>query len=105
MSFVKINLQNRGNHVIGEIYQPPNGNYKTFEECYHNLLKIMSKEKNDLIIGTDQNLDFIKIDQHVETSNFLDLNLTYHILPTITKPTRVTTVTATLIDKIFFKWC
>ena len=45
----------------------------------------------------------MKVKNHTNTAEFLDLNLTSGILPTITKPTRITHTTATLIDNIYLK--
>jgi hypothetical protein len=49
----------------------------------------------------DFNIDLLKTDSHLPTSEFLDLNLANSMLPCINKPTRVTGTTATLIDNIF----
>ena len=48
----------------------------------------------------DHNLDLTKHDIHPMTNDFIDLNLENGLLPTITKPTRITRSTATLIDNI-----
>ena len=53
-----------------------------------------------LIIGLDHNLDLIKHAKHKPTNEFIELNLEYQLLPTITKPTRITRTTATLLDNI-----
>ena len=45
----------------------------------------------------NHNLDFLKHQIHSETQCFLEINLAANTLPTITKPTRVTTSSATLI--------
>ena len=52
------------------------------------------------MIGLDHNLDLIKHDRHRVTSNFIERNLDNQLLPTITKPTRITRSTATLLDNI-----
>ena len=51
----------------------------------------------------DHNLDFLKHQIHSETQRFLEINLAANTLPTITKPTCVTTSSATLIDNIMVK--
>ena len=48
-------------------------------------------------------MDFIKLNQHKLTDNFLELNRSSSIIPTITKPTRITHNTVTLNDNIYFK--
>ena len=49
----------------------------------------------------DTNIDLLKTQEHSQTSEFLDLMYSYNMIPVITKPTRVTAHTATLIDNIF----
>ena len=48
----------------------------------------------------DHNLDLIKSDKHQPTKEFIEINLENELIPTITKPTRITRNTATLIDNI-----
>ena len=48
----------------------------------------------------DHNLNLIKHDKHKVTHDFIELNLDQRLLPTITKPTRITRTSATLIDNI-----
>jgi hypothetical protein len=49
----------------------------------------------------DYNVDLLKFDTHPLTSEFLESNLSLAVFPTINKPTRVTSNSATLIDNIF----
>ena len=46
-------------------------------------------------------MDFLKSDKHTQTQDFLKLNLDFDLKPTITRPTRVTTKSATLIHNVF----
>ena len=46
-------------------------------------------------------MDYLKIHAHSNTAKFLDINLTNDLLPSITKPTRITHRTCTLIDNIY----
>ncbi|XP_022794305.1 uncharacterized protein LOC111333046 [Stylophora pistillata] len=47
------------------------------------------------------NINFLKFNTHVQTEEFLDMLYANNILPIITKPTRLTDHTATLIDHIY----
>ena len=58
------------------------------------------EERRRLIVGMDHNLDLIKSDKHQPTKEFIEMNLENELIPTITKPTRITRNTATLIDNI-----
>ena len=49
----------------------------------------------------DHNMDLLKASQHTNTHEFLDYNIEMNLLPVITKPTRITDTSATLIDNIF----
>ncbi|KAK2152794.1 hypothetical protein LSH36_317g00018, partial [Paralvinella palmiformis] len=57
--------------------------------------------KHDIIIGTDQNFIYIKRDQHKNTHVLQDIFITNGFLPTITKFTRITHESATLIENIY----
>ena len=82
-------------------YRPPNTNVRIFLKEYKELLHHLNKEKDhELIIGLDHNLDLLQSHQHPQTSEFLEINLKKNLLPTISKPTRITTKSATLIDNI-----
>ena len=82
-------------------YRPPNTNVRKFLREYKELLHSLCKHKDhDLIIGMDHNLDLLQSHQHSQTNEFLELNLKKNLLPAISKPTRITNKSATLIDNI-----
>ena len=83
-------------------YRPPNTNAKKFLREYKDSIKSWKKLKNhNLVVGLDNNMDFLKSDKHAQTQGFLELNLDSDLEPTITRTTRVTTKSATLIDNVF----
>ena len=49
----------------------------------------------------DHNLDFLKANKHQNTENFVNSLLEKSLFPCISRPTRITNTTATLIDNIF----
>ena len=49
----------------------------------------------------DHNLDLLKSSSHENTQSFLETNIGHGTLPCISKPTRITHTSATLIDNIF----
>ena len=84
------------------LYRPLNTSEKDFIKNYKRLLKkFNSTQLDQLIIGSDHNMDFLKHEKHIHTRDFIETNLDYHLLPTVTKPTRITRTTSTLIDNIF----
>ena len=54
-----------------------------------------------VVLGMDHNLDLLKCDSHQPTEQFLDLMVNNEQWPTITRPTRITQKSVTLIDNIF----
>ena len=64
------------------------------------MVNIIHRENKICDILADLNIDFLKHEEHTPTSAFLDLLYSYNVFPLISKPTRITTDTATLIDHI-----
>ena len=92
---------NRDSLLLCALYRPPNSSDRDFIRNYSRLLsKFTPDQLSRFIIGSDHNLDLIKHDKHRITNEFMELNLDNQLLPTITKPTRVTRSTATLIDNV-----
>ena len=67
------------------------------------MLRETKKGTENVVIGLDHNLDFLKSAVHKSTSNFIDLNLEHDLVPTITRPTCITKTSATLIDNILVR--
>ena len=96
-----IELENqRTNLIIGSIYRPPNTDSNKFNRKFERLTNSCIGMKKHLIIGLDHNLDLLKANHHCPTQDFLELIYTAGLVPKITKPTRITSSTATLIDNI-----
>ena len=62
--------------------------------------KINNENKESYIMG-DFNIDLLKFQRHNKTKYFIELILTTLYLPVITKPTRITDHSATLLDQIY----
>ena len=88
-------------HNTGSIYRVPGTREKQFNELYENVLKKVQTEEKEVVIGMDQNMDFLKVYKHNSTMELLDINLANDMLPVITKPTRITQSSAMLIDNIY----
>ena len=71
------------------------------------MLREIKKRTENVVIGLDHNLDFLKSAVHKSTRNFIDLNLEHNLVQTITRPTHITKNSATLIDNILVsqKFC
>ena len=95
------------NHtIIGEIYRIPNApeivSVERFEALLSKIQEI-SRHNTNIIIGTDQHFDYLKIDKHGNTADLFNSFISSNMVPTITKPTRITHTSATLIDNIYVR--
>ena len=77
-------------------------NLNEFNDNYLNILlqKILKEKKNVFLLG-DFNVDLSKYDKHAGTDEFIDSLSSYMYLPYILHPTRVTGHLQTIIDNIF----
>ena len=83
------------------MYRPPNSDIPTFLASYNSLICAMKRERpKGIIVGLDHNLDFLKSNKHCSTNDFIQNNLDFCLVLTITRPTRITKNSATLIDNI-----
>ena len=86
--------------VIGVIYRPPNRDIVSFNDKLCITLDRIKRENKLCYLFGDFNINLLNHDSHIHTGEFIDLLSTYSFLPLITRPTRVTASTATLIDNI-----
>jgi hypothetical protein len=100
--FVRI-VENNVSLMIGEIYRTPSSNAKQSIERYNDILGALLDFKCDVIIGTDQNFDYARIETSNNTKCLLNNFISAGFLPVITLPTRRTYNTATIIDNIYIK--
>ena len=102
--FIEIEKDQNGCHkniVNGVIYRPPNQNLKHFTEKVNDLVHSLKSEKKCCYLLGDNNINLLNYDQHVPTGEFVDMLSSNGFLPLITRPTRVTPTSATLIDNIY----
>ena len=64
------------------------------------LQNLLSSENKDVYIMGDMNIDLLKFKEHRKTGEYLENLFSSCFLPLITKPTRVSEHSATLIDHI-----
>ena len=99
--FVELSHKNGDKTIVGSIYRPPNTDANKFVDEYCELLRQIKKCKyKNIVIGLDHNLDLLKSHHHGQTERFIEVNLEHLLIPTITRPTRITKTMATLIDNI-----
>ena len=89
--------------VIGEVYRVPNTNEQLSSNRYETILRKLLIFNGDVMIGTDQNFNYLNVERHGNTRDLLNLFITNGFIPTITKATRICHSTSTLIDNIYTK--
>ena len=98
---MEINRPKEKNIIVGVVYRPPNQNLQDFMNSLDLLLASISKENKICYVVGDWNLDLINHHCHETTGEFLEIMYSRMFFPVITRPTRITSNTATLIDNIF----
>ena len=103
--FVEIWSKNGKQIIVGSMYKSPN---VSIEQYSNNLTTIVNKIDSvtgrhipELIIGMDHNMNLLNSTTHLPTHNFMETLSNLNLHPTITRPTRITHHSATLIDNIF----
>lgn len=99
--FVDIALTLRDKVTVGVIYRPPGDNLSIFNDHYCQLLDKIPHTKNNCFITGDFNINLLNYETHCETGNFLNNIFSHFQYPTITRPTRFSPTSSSLIDNIF----
>ena len=103
--FVEIRVKNGRKLVAGSMYKPPNAESIRLIDGFETIVtKARSNQRKDtpeIIIGINHNLDLLKGQIHLPTRHFIDRIDELNLVPTITRPSRITSNSATLIDNIY----
>ena len=102
--FVEIETNSRNRELIGIIYRPntpPLADIDIFHEHMAEVMDQINKHKFHATIMGDINIDLMKYGSHEKTNVYVDMLFENGFLPLITKPTRIGTTSATLIDHIY----
>ncbi len=100
-TFIEIDRPGFKNIVVGIVYRPPDQDVNVFNDFIDSVLTCASKNQKSIYLMGDFNINLLNEDVHLPTNNFINIMSTYSLYPTITKPTRITRKSATLIDNIF----
>ena len=95
---VEINNGKKKNKIISCVYQSPGSNIECFSEWIEKLFSTV-KQKTLFICG-DFNIDLLNPTKLKIIDDFLDTMYSMSLYPTITKPSRITSHSATIIDNI-----
>ena len=89
------------NIVIGVIYRIPNTNMMDFNTTLASVLEQLRMENKLVYLMGDYNIDLFNSETHDLTNAFVDVMYCNEFLPLISRPTRITNSSATLINNIF----
>ena len=93
-------FETRTSSIVGCIYRHPSSNLGNYISQLENLVSPLNQSKHQVFILGDMNIGFLRVGKHSKTEDYLDMLYSSNLLPVITKPTRITSHTATLIDHI-----
>lgn len=91
-------------NIVGIIYRPntqPRADIDIFSTTLYDIMDLINNERKSCTLMGDFNIDLIKYNSHEKTNDLIDNIFSRGFVPSITKPTRVTLTSATLIDHIF----
>ena len=97
--FIEVKIQ-KNDIIVGTIYKPPDTSTVDFNVHVNDLFRTISQERKKCIIMADFNIDLLTTDTNHQTADFIHNMFTHTFCPTISKPTRITNYSATLIDNI-----
>jgi hypothetical protein len=103
--FIEIPKENTGlgkDAVLGVVYRPPDQDITMFQETLSCILQTVKRENKLLYLMGDFNINLIDSERHLPSSEFIETLYSFSLFPLITKPTRITENSATLIDNIYF---
>lgn len=92
-----------GTVIVGNVYRSPSRkNCSAFIELYENVLGKIHRHNNKLVtISGDFNIDLIKYNSDGNIQNLIDIASNHGFIQVISRPTRVTDHSATLIDHVY----
>ena len=90
------------NIIIGNLYRSPSFKPDSFTEKLSEILQVLDKDnnKNILLMG-DVNIDLIQHGSNVHVQSYFNMVSQKGFIPVISRPTRITEHSMTLIDHIF----
>ena len=97
--FIELQISKHSQINVGCIYRAPNTSISKFNE---NLSYILGNLTSKVVyICGDFNIDLLHCEEQTESKHFVDQMFSSGLYPLITRPTRITGTTATIIDNIF----
>ena len=98
---IELCFEKSKNVIISCIYRAPGSDLDSFSESLDTMLGHLTMNNKILYVCGDFNINLIKGDIHNATKNFIDTMYSRGLFPLISKPSRITEFSITLIDNIF----
>ena len=98
--FVEISKENSKVLIIA-VYRPPKADINQFLDKFINLINDSALKYDEIILTGDFNVNLYNYETDNNASNFINTLASHSLIPIITKPTRVTDNSASIIDNIF----
>ena len=95
---VELEIKNSKNAIISCVYRTPGSCIDTFRDLLMGMYDKITNKKMLFVCG-DTNIDLLS--ENNTTTEFINSMYSMSLYPTITRPTRITTHSTTLIDNIF----
>ena len=95
---LNVKLDSKSYFVIGTLYRHPGSNALVFREKLNATLSNLNKTNKKFLILGDLNLNTIGCNQHPHAKDYLNILSSNAAFPLITKPTRITSTSSTLLD-------
>ena len=89
-TYIEITAKDGKRIVVGSLYRPCNSPPAEFITNLNSTISKIKDESKEAILGMDHNMDLLKADVHKHTQTLIDDLIDKDILPTITRPTRIT---------------
>ena len=90
-TFIEVVNENRRNAIVGCIYKHPNMPITEFiSDFLEPLLTKISLEKKEVTLQVDYNTNLLSCESDKNTCDFLELMLSFSLMPRIMNSTRIT---------------
>ena len=101
--FFEIQINERKTIIVGVVYPntQPRADIDIFMQTIIEIQSIIKEEHKTAYLMGDFNIDLLKVNLLAKTNEFVNDVISHGFLPKITRPTRITPHSATLIDHIY----
>ena len=102
--FFELQAAKRKPIIVGVIYRPnshPRADLDFFTRTVLYIQDKISSENKIAYLMGDFNINLLNVATHQKTNDFIDNVIAQGLIPYITKPTRITSTTATFIDHLY----